>query len=201
VPDLLLATNNGAKVAEFSRMLAGSGWTLRTPREVGFVLDVEESGSTYAENANLKAYAAARRSGLVALGDDSGIEVDALGGAPGLLSARYAGSPSDDAANRDKLLSALAGASDRRARFRCFLVVAAPSGEGKTFEGTVEGTIAEAERGDRGFGYDPLFVPLGYVETVAELSPSVKDRLSHRGRALQAALPYLAELLRNPPIE
>lgn len=189
-----MATNNAGKVAEFRERLSQSGLKLLTPDELAVDFHVEENGSTYEENARLKAREALRLTGLPALGDDSGIEVDALGGAPGLRSARFAGDNADDKANRDLLLGRLADAADRRARFRCLLVLALPSGEEHVFEGACEGRIALSESGDRGFGYDPIFVPDGYEQTMAELAPEVKNRISHRGRAVAAAGPVLTSL-------
>jgi XTP/dITP diphosphohydrolase len=187
-----VATNNAGKVGEFRRLLAGSRWTLVTPAESGVSLDVAETGSTYQENARAKAHEASRLTGMAALGDDSGIEVDALGGAPGIRSARFAGEAAGDAANRRLLLERLAGRDDRRARFRCILV-AVMEGEEVVAEGACEGTIASEERGDLGFGYDPIFVPEGLEQTMAELPPEEKDRVSHRGRAVRELLRLLGQ--------
>jgi XTP/dITP diphosphohydrolase len=152
-----------------------------------------ETGATYAENAAVKARAVVAALGAAALGDDSGIEVDALGGAPGIRSARYAGESAGDAGNNARLLAALSGrpAAERGARFRCVLALARPGGGETIVDGTCEGRILDAPRGDRGFGYDPLFLPDGQSLTFAELPPGVKNRISHRARAaaaLRAAL-------------
>jgi XTP/dITP diphosphohydrolase len=203
---LVLATGNKGKVAEFQALLGPAGFRLLTPPEVGFQGDVEESGATFRENALLKAQALAALSPHPVLSDDSGLEVEALGGAPGLYSARYAaldsGPPGPwlDAAglplpravaNRTKLLRALEGVSDRRARFRCMLCYLAPGAAPGYFEGVCEGEVILAERGGGGFGYDPVIVPAGYTETFAELPGAVKDAISHRGRAVAAFLEWL----------
>jgi XTP/dITP diphosphohydrolase len=150
--------------------------------------EVEETGTTFEENASLKALAASVHFEGWVLADDSGLEIDALGGAPGVRSARFSGEGATDASNRALLLEKLEGVrgKERAARFRC---VAALAREGKLhghFSGTVEGVIIDREKGSGGFGYDPLFVPEGHCETFAELGPEVKNRLSHRGRALEA---------------
>lgn len=192
MPRLLIATNNAAKVLEFRRLLAKSGWELVTPGELGLVFDVDETGARYEDNARLKALAGARASDLTTLGDDSGIEVDALAGAPGMRSARYAGEGASDESNRRKLLRELEGKAERSARFRCLLVLIEAGGREHVFEGVCEGTIAEEERGAHGFGYDPVFIPADHPGlAMAELSDQEKDRASHRGRALAAALPTL----------
>jgi XTP/dITP diphosphohydrolase len=187
---LLIATANADKMAEFRRLLPEE-FELIGLDEVGAVLPSED-GTTYAENADVKAMAAARQSGLLALGDDSGLEVAALGGRPGIHSARFAGPTRDDAANRALLLAEMDAVPDERraARFVCALTLAAPSGIVARAEGTCEGTIARAESGENGFGYDPLFrLPEG--RTLAELSSEEKDRVSHRGDAVRAMLPLL----------
>jgi XTP/dITP diphosphohydrolase len=166
----LFATTNRGKLAE---LRAESGVTLP---------HVEETGATYLDNALLKARALAAASGLPALADDSGLEVDALGGAPGVRSARYAGEEATDEANNRKLLDALAGAGQRTARFRCVLVLVIPSGETLTADGVLEGTIGTGPKGKNGFGYDPLFV-LPDGRHVAELAPEEKMRISHRAMA------------------
>jgi XTP/dITP diphosphohydrolase len=149
--------------------------------------EVEETGRGYLENALLKAEAAAAATGQAALADDSGIEVDALGGGPGPRSARYAGEGATDEANLRALLRALAGIprAGRTARYRAVAVLARPEGEEVHAEGTCEGIIGAKPRGTGGFGYDPIFEPLGWDRTMAELSPEEKDRISHRGRAIR----------------
>lgn len=203
---LVLATGNKGKVAEFQSLLGPAGFDLLTPAEIGFQGDVEESGTTFRENAFLKAQALAALSPHPVLSDDSGLEVEALGGAPGLYSARYAsldsgprgpwldaaGMPLPTAiANRTKLLRALEGVTDRRARFRCMLCYLAPGAVPAYFEGLCEGEVIRAERGGGGFGYDPVIVPAGYAESFAELPVHVKDAISHRGRAVAAFLAWL----------
>jgi len=155
--------------------------------------EVEETGDTYLANASLKARTVAVTFGVPALADDSGIEVDALGGRPGVRSARYAGERASDEENLRELLRAIKGVpgGGRTARYRCFAVLSSPDGTLAAAEGVCEGTLAAAPRGDGGFGYDPAFVPAGWDETMAELPPGEKDRISHRGkafRALRAAL-------------
>ena len=191
---LLLATNNPGKVREFRRLLAGSGFEVITPGELGLALDVEETGATYAENAALKAEAFAAAGGCLALADDSGIEVDALDGKPGMCSARYGGPGLDDVGRTGLLLRELDGIRpDRRgARYRAVVALAGPGGETRCFEGVQEGTIGLAPKGDRGFGYDPVFVIEG-GRVQAEISDEEKDLLSHRGQAVRAALAWLRE--------
>jgi XTP/dITP diphosphohydrolase len=150
--------------------------------------EVEETGATYLENATLKAVAVAAAVGLPALADDSGIEVDALGGAPGVRSARYAGDGATDERNLAELIRAIRGvpSGGRTARYRCLAVLATPDGPVIHAEGTCEGTLLTTPRGTGGFGYDPIFLPEGWDRTMAELEPAQKDRVSHRGRALRA---------------
>ena len=156
----------------------------------------EETGSTYLENARLKAEAGAAALGLPALADDSGIEVDALGGRPGPRSARFAGEDATDERNLQELIRALKGVpgSGRTARYRCLAVLASPDGEEVSAEGICEGILLTKPRGSRGFGYDPIFVPAGWEETMAELTDEAKDRISHRGRALRALRDVLEAL-------
>lgn len=190
MPRLLIATKNAHKTAEF-RALLGPGWEVTDLNAHAEVAAPEETGATFAENAAIKAEAAARLFEGLVLADDSGLEVDALGGAPGVRSARYAGEDAGDAENRARLLRELAGRSGRGARFRCVLALAGAAGATRLFEGAVEGRILEAERGEGGFGYDSLFVPQGYEETFAELPAEVKNRESHRARALAQAIEHL----------
>ena len=190
---LLIATGNPGKIREFRALFDAhveSEWELVAPADVGLKdFTVVEDGDTYAENAGRKARSYANAAGLPALADDSGIEVDALDGAPGLYSARYAGEDSDDAANRAKMLRELADvpAERRAARFRCVIALAFPYTTNlRLGEGVVEGSIAMDERGDLGFGYDPLFaLPNG--QRMAELDVAEKNRISHRARALANA--------------
>lgn len=199
---LLIATNNPGKVREYVELLGDLPHVEITfPAQEGLALEVEESGETFAENARLKALAHARASGLPTLADDSGLEVDALDGAPGVHSARYAGPGASDVTRYRKLLAELAGvpAGRRSARFRCVVALALPGGEVHTAEGTCEGEIGFAPRGEFGFGYDPVFVVDGQDgRTMAELAPEVKNRISHRARAVQAILPDLRRLLSLP---
>jgi XTP/dITP diphosphohydrolase len=198
-PRLLLATNNPGKAAEFRELLADADWELVTPRDIGLQLNVEESGRDYAENAKIKAATFAKASGLVALADDSGIEVDALGGAPGPLSARFGGEGIGDEGRVALLLERLAGVppEKRTARFRCLIAVAKPDGEANLFEGRCEGRVAEAPRGESGFGYDPVFLLPERGLTLAELPPQEKNAVSHRGRAARQAKAFLEGLLRE----
>jgi XTP/dITP diphosphohydrolase len=186
---LLVATNNPGKVREFEELLVGLPFEVTFPAREGIALEVEESGATFEDNARLKALAYARASGLPTLADDSGLEVDALGGAPGVWSARYAGPGAGDADRYQKLLNALAAVPDgrRTARFRCVVALAWPDGAIRTAEGRCEGQIGWAPRGEHGFGYDPVFIVDGSGgQTMAELPPEIKNRISHRARAVQA---------------
>jgi XTP/dITP diphosphohydrolase len=184
-PRIVVATRNEHKVREILRICRGwpVEWITDTP-----LTDVEETGRTYLENAILKARAAAAATGEAALADDSGIEVDALGGAPGPRSARYAGEHATDEDNLRALLRALAGIprAGRTGRYRAVAVLATPDGEEVHAEGTCEGIVEAKPRGTGGFGYDPIFEPVGLGGTMAELSTEEKDRISHRGRALRA---------------
>jgi XTP/dITP diphosphohydrolase len=195
VKRLLLATNNPGKFIELRRLLSGCGFESVSPGDLGLALEVEESGDTYEANAAAKARAFALASGLWALGDDSGIEIDALGGRPGVRSARYGGPGLDDAGRRSRLLEEMASVPDgqRTARFRAVLALCSPAGLVHTFEGVQEGCIARAARGSGGFGYDPLFLVDGR-RTAAELPPELKDHVSHRGQAARLAAAFLREL-------
>jgi len=182
---LLVSTRNAHKIAEI-RAILGPGFAVCDLSSVPDLPEVEETGATFEENAALKAVAASKRFDGWVIADDSGLEVDALDGAPGVQSARYAGKQSDDRANNALLLKNLGDVRGkaRAARFRCVIVLA---GHGKpiaSFSGTVEGTLLHAPKGAGGFGYDPLFVPDGHLKTFAELGPEIKNSLSHRARAL-----------------
>ena len=184
---LLLATRNSHKTREFAEIL-GDGFDVHDLADVADLPVVEESGLTFEANAILKAVETSKHFQEPVVADDSGLEVEALGGAPGIYSARYAGARASDAENVAKLLDELArcDADARGARFRCALVLAR---EGKVlgiFEGVVEGTIVRTPRGSAGFGYDPVFQPAGLTQTFAEISPSEKNRISHRARAIQS---------------
>ena len=182
---ILLASNNGKKIAELSAILASFGFEIKAQRDYG-IEDVPETGLTFVENALIKARHAARQSGLPAIADDSGLCVPALGGAPGIYSARYSGE--GDAGNNRKLLAALENAQDRRAYYVCLIVYLRHADDPLPIiaQGLWHGTIALEARGDGGFGYDPLFVPAGDSRTAAEYSAAEKNSISHRARALAA---------------
>lgn len=185
---LLIATRNAHKLDEIRAILSRPGLTLLGVAELGRPLpEVVEDAGTFTGNALKKARMLCAASELWTLADDSGLEVDALDGAPGVYSARYAGESAGDAANNARLLRELDGVEDRRARFRCVLALAAPDGRDWTVEGCCEGRIAHAPSGTGGFGYDPLFHPVGATRSFAELTPAEKNRISHRARALAAA--------------
>jgi XTP/dITP diphosphohydrolase len=195
---LLVATHNPGKVAEYDDILRAAGIEYLTLDEVGIADDVPETGNTFRENAILKAVAYAKQSGLLTLADDSGLEVDALGGKPGVLTARYGG-PGLTAADRYQLLLRnLAGvpASERTARFHCVVALAGPDGAllGTT-DGVIEGEIAREPNGQGGFGYDPVFYLSDYGLTMAQLPADEKHRISHRGRAALSISPLLNQFL------
>lgn len=205
---LVLGTHNPGKIHEIKLILGDLDWTLLSLRDFadvgadGVGVAVEDA-DTYAGNAILKAQFYARATGLVSLADDSGLEVEALAGAPGVLSARYAGEHATDADRRALLLSEIAktqatnrrAPDNRRARFVCAIAIAQPDGEVLNLsEGICEGSITLAPRGTSGFGYDPLFIPDGYEQTFAELADDVKNRISHRARALMNLREYLLSL-------
>ena len=199
MPQLLLATNNAGKRTEMQSLLAGLEIELITPADLGLQLEVAETGTTYRANAALKATAFAQASGLTALADDSGLEVDALAGAPGLYSARYsAKSNATDADRRAYLLQKLqAHPTPWPARFRCLVAIAQPEGELQFTEGLCLGEIISEERGHNGFGYDPIFLLTPQNLTMAELSMEAKNLLSHRARAVNAAIPILREIFKK----
>jgi XTP/dITP diphosphohydrolase len=187
---LAIASRNAHKLRELGRIC--SGWpvewvTVETHDPTAFP-DVEETGDTYLENAMLKATQVSSALGVPAIADDSGIEVDALGGAPGPRSARYAGEGATDEQNLDALMRAMRGvpAGGRTARYRCVAAVAWPDGRSAHADGVCDGALVSKRRGAGGFGYDPIFVPAGWDETMAELTDDQKDRISHRGRAFRA---------------
>lgn len=197
MPQLLIATRNAHKTAEIRAML-GAGWKVTDLNAHPGLPSPDESGSTFAENAIIKALAASRAVPGLVLADDSGLEVDGLAGLPGVRSARYAGEESSDAENRAKLLRELqrcgARGAEHAARFRSVIALSRNGEVLGTFDGTVDGVVIEAERGSGGFGYDSLFVPEGHQETFAQLPAEVKNTLSHRARALAKLLPRLREL-------
>ncbi len=203
---LILATSNQGKVLELRRILAAdpalAGVELVAGGELGLP-DVEETGASFVENALLKARAAVAACGLACIADDSGLEVKALGGDPGVRSARYAGTHGGDEANVALVLQRLRGESDRAARFVCAAALVAPDGREWTSLGTLDGTLAEAPRGSNGFGYDPIFQPTGQRATTAEMAAEAKDAISHRGRAFRAIAAAVRQLLvdqSSPPM-
>jgi len=189
VIELVVATRNRHKTHEIQNIL-GPEFKVRDLGAHPEVSEIHESGTSFVENAKLKALAASSQLPALVIADDSGLEVDALGGAPGIYSARYAGVNATDRDKIDKLLRGLARvrATDdgRRARFRCVVALARNGDLLGTFEGTVEGRIADKARGDAGFGYDPIFVPDGFEQTFGELTTEVKNTISHRGKAIRA---------------
>lgn len=199
---MLVATRNEGKLRELRTLLSGEPLRLESLAAHVRVGEVDETGETFEENAKLKAAHAARKTGLWTIGEDSGIEVDALGGAPGIRSARYAGVHGDDAANNRKLIEALKGVDDRTARYVCALALASPTGEVVSMvRGASEGRIVDEPRGTGGFGYDPYFVPEGETRTNAELTELEKSALSHRGRAVRALIPILRLHVGLPSVE
>jgi XTP/dITP diphosphohydrolase len=186
---LIFATNNAHKLAEVQAVL-GNGYELVTPRQMGITEDIPETASTLEGNARQKARYLYERTGLDCFADDTGLEVDALDGAPGVHSARYATDGHDFAANRTKLLREMEGKTDRTARFRTVIALI-EGGKECCFEGIVEGVITTEERGEGGFGYDPMFQPEGYTQTFSELSPEEKNAISHRGRAVKKLAEWL----------
>ncbi len=191
---LLIATNNRGKLQEYRDILGDLPLELLAPADIGLHLEVAETGETYEENARLKAQAFAQASGLLTLADDSGLEVDALGGEPGVHSHRYAAG--EDAERYRALLERLRGVppEERGARFRCVIVIVTPAGATYRCEGICPGVIIDEPRGTGGFGYDPVFFIPEIGKTMAELTPEEKNRLSHRGRAGRCARPFLMDL-------
>lgn len=202
-PLLVLATHNQGKLSELRALLSGAvpGLDVNTQIvDAGSVgaPDVRETGVTFQENALLKARAVAAHTGLIAVADDSGLAVDVLGGAPGFLSARWAGKHGDDQANLELLLAQLGDIDDpehRRAGFVCAAAVAVPAGEERVHMGQLRGTLLHAPRGRGGFGYDPILLPEGETRSCAELSAAEKNAISHRGQAFRALIPDLVRLL------
>jgi XTP/dITP diphosphohydrolase len=196
---VVLASRNRGKLKEIVPLLADLGFELCTIDEVAPDAELREDGDTFEDNALAKARQAAEATGLAAIADDSGLEVDALAGAPGVHSARYAGLPSDDARNNAKLLAALKGVpAPRRGRFRCVAAFVDPAGAAElTRSGACEGEILDQPRGDMGFGYDPLFLVPARGRTMSELPLDEKNRLSHRAAAFRALAGALAEWLQR----
>ncbi len=197
---LVLATHNAHKLIELRRILAAAGVqaSLSGLDEFPGAPDVAETGLTFAENALLKARAVAASTGLPSIADDSGLCVDVLGGMPGIFSARWSGRHGDDAANLALVLAQLSDIADphRRAQFVCAAAVALPGGREQAAEGRLEGKLVDKPRGTGGFGYDPIFLPDGYEQTTAEMTPEAKDAISHRGRAFRALIPVIEALTR-----
>ena len=188
-PKLLIATNNSGKLKELTGLLAESPYTLVSLADVGIDDEVAETGSTFEENATLKASSYARMGGILTLADDSGLEVAALGGEPGVLSARYAGEGADDSQRIAYLLDKLDNVDEdgRTARFRCVIALANPGGDVRIYSGECKGRILRRPRGENGFGYDPVFLLEGLGKTMAELTQKEKNRVSHRSVAARKA--------------
>jgi len=198
MPELVLATRNKGKIAEVQRLLTEHAPHITLRSVADFNLDdVDETGTTFEENALLKAETIARQTGLPALADDSGIAINALGGAPGIYSARWSGVHGDDAANIAKVLEELADVADseRGAQFVCVIALCLPDGRHLTVRGEVEGHVLRAPVGEHGFGYDPIFQPVGFDITTAQMDPATKDVISHRGKALRAIAPKIAPFI------
>ncbi|MDE0503507.1 MAG: XTP/dITP diphosphatase [Candidatus Poribacteria bacterium] len=194
---LVLATRNLGKVRELSDMLSDqSAIEVLCMKDFPEAPEVVEDGETYQANAKKKAVHVAKYTSLLALSDDSGLEVDALGGAPGVHSARYAGSDASDADRISKLLAAIKNVPDneRTGRFRCAVAIAEPSGRTDVVVGVCDGSIIRQLRGELGFGYDPVFVPQGYHQTFAELGEQIKNRISHRAKAFRMALKLIKHI-------
>lgn len=188
--DIIVATRNKAKIAEIAAMWPRKDVKLYSLIDFPDLPHIEEDGDTFKENAIKKATTIASASGMLTFADDSGLEVDALGGQPGVLSARFSGEGATDRANNEKLLSLMKGLPPemRRARFICAMALADPGGLIDVVEGRCEGVIADREKGTNGFGYDPVFIMQGYQKAFAELGPGTKNRISHRARAIEKAV-------------
>ena len=196
---LVLASRNEGKLHEIQALLSDLDFELVLPTQIGLDLHIKEDGSTYAENAALKAQAFAQASGLLTLADDTGLEVAALGGKPGLYSARFAPQPGATDADRRAYLLEKLGLHPRPwpAQFRCVVALSVPNGDTRFAEGICPGEIIPEERGRHGFGYDPIFLITSIGRTMAELTPEEKNHLSHRARAIHAARPYLSEMMKK----
>ncbi len=196
IMEIVIASRNKHKIGELQALLSRyiDGVTLLSLDDIGYVGDIEENGATYRENALIKARVAAS-TGKIGVGDDSGLSVNALGGAPGVYSARYAGEHGDDAANNEKLLRELSAQEDRSAAFVCTIACVMPDGREFCVEGRAEGRILQSARGNNGFGYDPLFyyAPLG--KTFAQLTSEEKNEVSHRARAVSAFADALSKMI------
>ncbi len=197
--EIFIATNNKGKAKDFEVLFHPLGIEVKTLADLPEAIDVEETGVTFEENAILKAEEIAKRFNTFVIADDSGLEVDALNGEPGVYSARYAGETKDDEANIDKVLVQLENIPEqkRTARFRCVLAVAAPGIETVTVDGSCEGIITTERLGTEGFGYDPIFYVPKYERTMAQMTPEEKGAISHRGQAIKKLRPQLALLLKQ----
>ncbi len=202
---IVLATRNRKKAEEMQKILGDAGTvpivSVLTLQDFPGCPDVVEDGDTFEANAVKKALHTAKHTGMIAVADDSGLEVDALNNAPGVFSARYAGEPSDDKKNLEKVLKEMNDVPDekRGARFVCCIALALPDGPVKTFSGSVEGKIGRVPHGNNGFGYDPVFYPEGHSRTFAEISDNEKNAMSHRGRAIRKLQEYLKITPLSPP--
>jgi XTP/dITP diphosphohydrolase len=194
IKEILFASHNAGKIKEIREMIEPLGIELKTYKEID-IPDVEETGTTFAENSLLKSSKIAEITGIACIADDSGLCVDALNGAPGVYSARYAPDRDFDK-GMEKLLAEIAKSRnpDRSAHFSCVISLAYPDGKYELFEGRINGKIAEKKQGDGGFGYDPIFIPEGYDKSFAELGNEIKNKISHRGRAMQKLSQYLRNL-------
>ena len=193
--EFIAATNNPGKMAEMRRILERMGHTVRSQREAGVTLEPEENGTTFAENARIKARAICEAAGTATIADDSGLCVDALNGAPGVYSARYGGPGLDDVGRYRLLLENMRGQLDRRCRFVSAICCCFPNGDRVEARGECPGTLAYAPKGEDGFGYDPIFFVPALKKTFAELSPAEKNAISHRGNALTAFREKLEQYL------
>ncbi len=189
---LVFATNNPHKLQEVREILSGQ-YEVVGLKDIGFTGDIPETGTTLDENASIKSHFVLEHYGMDCFADDTGLEVEALNGAPGVYSARYAGEEATYEKNVDKLLKELSGKTNRSARFRTVISLLL-DGKEYTFEGTVEGKIIEERRGEGGFGYDPVFVPEGYEQTFAEMDAVLKNKISHRGRATRKLVEFLRSI-------
>lgn len=194
-PKLLVATRNSKKKAELQQLLQELPVEIITLDDIQELPEVIEDGQSFEENAIKKARQTAQLSGFHCLADDSGLMVDALGGMPGIYSARFAGEGADDQKNNEKLLRMMRGHESRTARFVCVIALCTPSGEVQTVTGCCQGRIDIKPTGQGGFGYDPLFIPRGYMESFAVLPAEIKNTISHRARALRKCKPLLEQLL------
>ena len=194
---LVLATRNAKKLAELDRLLAGAGLDVEILGSDAFseLPEIEETGSTFAENSLIKARAVSTHTGLIAIADDSGLCVDALDGQPGIYSARWAGEGATDESNLDLVLEQIRDVepAHRTAHFACAAALVLPSGEEYVVHGQVNGVLLTQRRGEGGFGYDPIFLPDGFDATTAEMTPEQKDAISHRGQAMRALVPVIQE--------